>query len=148
MAMAYGGVTGVTSRRDSWQRAFYGLFDAHGPRGCNVAPRCNAVPCYKLSHRSILCDHAVASVSVPLCCWSGRASASPADASAADDGRRIERTFRFGNFRESLTFVQQVGELAEAEGHHPDNLNRDGHTKRVRPSYGKRINVIPRTRLR
>jgi 4a-hydroxytetrahydrobiopterin dehydratase len=37
-----------------------------------------------------------------------------------DEARRIERTFRFGNFREALTFVQHVGELAEAEGHHPD----------------------------
>jgi 4a-hydroxytetrahydrobiopterin dehydratase len=37
-----------------------------------------------------------------------------------DDAHRIERTFRFKNFREALTFVQQVGELAEAEGHHPD----------------------------
>jgi 4a-hydroxytetrahydrobiopterin dehydratase len=25
-----------------------------------------------------------------------------------------------GNFRESLAFVQKIGELAEAEGHHPD----------------------------
>jgi len=32
----------------------------------------------------------------------------------------IERTFRFRNFREALAFVQQVGELAESEGHHPD----------------------------
>lgn len=37
-----------------------------------------------------------------------------------DDARRIERTFRFGNFREALAFVQQVGGLSEAEGHHPD----------------------------
>ena len=37
-----------------------------------------------------------------------------------DDASRIERTFRFRNFREALTFVAQVGELAEAEGHHPD----------------------------
>jgi 4a-hydroxytetrahydrobiopterin dehydratase len=36
-----------------------------------------------------------------------------------DDDRRIERTFRFHNFREALAFVQQVGELAESEGHHP-----------------------------
>jgi 4a-hydroxytetrahydrobiopterin dehydratase len=28
-----------------------------------------------------------------------------------DDARRIERTFRFHNFREALAFVQQVGEL-------------------------------------
>jgi 4a-hydroxytetrahydrobiopterin dehydratase len=37
-----------------------------------------------------------------------------------DDAHRIERTFRFRNFRESLAFAQQVGELAEAEAHHPD----------------------------
>jgi 4a-hydroxytetrahydrobiopterin dehydratase len=36
-----------------------------------------------------------------------------------DDARRIERTYRFKNFREALAFVQGVGELAEAEGHHP-----------------------------
>ena len=38
----------------------------------------------------------------------------------ADDARLIRRTFRFGNFREALAFVHAVGELAEAEGHHPD----------------------------
>src|SRR5258706_6010257 len=37
-----------------------------------------------------------------------------------DDARRIERTFRFRNFREALGFVQRVGDLAESEGHHPD----------------------------
>jgi len=37
-----------------------------------------------------------------------------------DDSTRIERTFKLRNFREALTFVQQVGELAESEGHHPD----------------------------
>ena len=37
-----------------------------------------------------------------------------------DDAHRIERTFRFSNFREALTFVRQIGELAETEGHHPD----------------------------
>ena len=37
-----------------------------------------------------------------------------------DDGTRIERTFRFGNFREAFALVQRVSELAEAEGHHPD----------------------------
>jgi len=40
--------------------------------------------------------------------------------SYADDAHRIERTFRFRNFREALAFVQRVGELAETEGHHPD----------------------------
>src|SRR5499426_4777562 len=37
-----------------------------------------------------------------------------------DDSHRIERTFRFGNFREALGFVRNVGDLAEDEGHHPD----------------------------
>ena len=43
-----------------------------------------------------------------------------ADWELRDDARRIERTFRFRNFREALGFVQRVGELAESEGHHPD----------------------------
>jgi 4a-hydroxytetrahydrobiopterin dehydratase len=37
-----------------------------------------------------------------------------------DDAKRIERTFKFRNFGEALRFVQQVGELAESEAHHPD----------------------------
>jgi 4a-hydroxytetrahydrobiopterin dehydratase len=37
-----------------------------------------------------------------------------------DDAHRIERTFRFQNFGEALSFVRLVGELAEAERHHPD----------------------------
>lgn len=32
----------------------------------------------------------------------------------------LEREFRFANFREALAFVNRVGELAEAENHHPD----------------------------
>ena len=44
-----------------------------------------------------------------------------------DDAHRIERTFRFRNFREALSFVQKVGELAEAEGHHPDISFGWGH---------------------
>ena len=37
-----------------------------------------------------------------------------------DDARRIERKFKFRNFGEALKFVERVGELAEAEAHHPD----------------------------
>jgi 4a-hydroxytetrahydrobiopterin dehydratase len=37
-----------------------------------------------------------------------------------DEGRRIERTFRFGNFEQALAFVSKIGALAESEGHHPD----------------------------
>ena len=36
------------------------------------------------------------------------------------DATRIERDFKFGNFAEAMSFVNQVGDLAEAEGHHPD----------------------------
>ena len=32
----------------------------------------------------------------------------------------LERTFEFEGFREALGFVNRVGELAEAENHHPD----------------------------
>ena len=37
-----------------------------------------------------------------------------------ENATRIERTFKFGDFAESLRFVERVAELAEAEGHHPD----------------------------
>jgi 4a-hydroxytetrahydrobiopterin dehydratase len=37
-----------------------------------------------------------------------------------DDAHRIEGEFRFKNFREALSFVDRVGELAESQGHHPD----------------------------
>jgi 4a-hydroxytetrahydrobiopterin dehydratase len=37
-----------------------------------------------------------------------------------DEARRIERTFRFQDFGRALGFVREIGELAEAEGHHPD----------------------------
>jgi len=36
------------------------------------------------------------------------------------DGHRLERTFRFANFREANAFANRVGELAEAEDHHPE----------------------------
>ncbi|MCS7005948.1 MAG: 4a-hydroxytetrahydrobiopterin dehydratase [Thermoleophilia bacterium] len=32
----------------------------------------------------------------------------------------LERTFTFSSFRDALAFVNRVGELAEAENHHPD----------------------------
>ena len=37
-----------------------------------------------------------------------------------DGAKRIERKFTFKNFKESLAFVNQVGAVAEDEGHHPD----------------------------
>jgi 4a-hydroxytetrahydrobiopterin dehydratase len=38
----------------------------------------------------------------------------------SDDGTQISREFRFRNFSEALAFVNEVGTIAEAEGHHPD----------------------------
>ena len=39
-----------------------------------------------------------------------------------NDGKRIERGFRFKTFAQALDFVNAVGAIAEAEGHHPDIL--------------------------
>jgi 4a-hydroxytetrahydrobiopterin dehydratase len=35
-------------------------------------------------------------------------------------GAEIRRSYRFRDFREALAFVNRVGGLAEAAGHHPD----------------------------
>lgn len=37
-----------------------------------------------------------------------------------DNGIRLERRFTFKTFAAALAFVNRVGDLAEAEGHHPD----------------------------
>jgi 4a-hydroxytetrahydrobiopterin dehydratase len=42
------------------------------------------------------------------------------DSQLLEKAHRIERGFQFRNFREALTFVQEIGELAEAERHHPN----------------------------
>jgi 4a-hydroxytetrahydrobiopterin dehydratase len=34
--------------------------------------------------------------------------------------RQLEKEYHFKNFREALGFTNQVGELAEAQGHHPE----------------------------
>jgi 4a-hydroxytetrahydrobiopterin dehydratase len=34
--------------------------------------------------------------------------------------KSLFRKFKFKNFKESLEFINKVGEIAEAEGHHPD----------------------------
>ena len=38
----------------------------------------------------------------------------------AEANGALEREFRFRDFAEALAFVNRVGELAEAEDHHPD----------------------------
>lgn len=37
-----------------------------------------------------------------------------------ENGKAICRAYTFKNFVQALRFVNSVGELAEAEGHHPD----------------------------
>ena len=36
------------------------------------------------------------------------------------DEHHIKRAFTFPDFKQALTFVNRVGELAEEQGHHPD----------------------------
>jgi 4a-hydroxytetrahydrobiopterin dehydratase len=42
---------------------------------------------------------------------------------------QLERELKFKNFREALDFTNKVGELAEAEGHHPDIFLAWGQVK-------------------
>ena len=37
-----------------------------------------------------------------------------------EDGHHLTKTYRFDDFASALAFVNRVGALAEAEGHHPD----------------------------
>jgi len=45
------------------------------------------------------------------------------------DDQRLEKTFRFKNFREALDFTVRVGEIAEGLGHHPDIFLAWGQVK-------------------
>ena len=36
------------------------------------------------------------------------------------DEHHLSKEYRFPNFADALAFVNRVGEIAEAEGHHPD----------------------------
>jgi 4a-hydroxytetrahydrobiopterin dehydratase len=52
---------------------------------------------------------------------SGRGGeAGAAGTTGAAGARRLEKQYRFPDFRQALAFVNRVGELAEQEGHHPD----------------------------
>jgi 4a-hydroxytetrahydrobiopterin dehydratase len=39
---------------------------------------------------------------------------------SAVDHHHLARTYRFKNFAEALAFTNNVGEMAEAQNHHPD----------------------------
>ena len=45
--------------------------------------------------------------------------------------RHLEKEYRFKDFREALNFTNRVGELAEAQGHHPDIYLAWGKVKLV-----------------
>jgi 4a-hydroxytetrahydrobiopterin dehydratase len=36
------------------------------------------------------------------------------------DGHHLEKQYKFPDFAQALAFVNRIGEIAEAEGHHPD----------------------------
>jgi len=42
------------------------------------------------------------------------------DWSLTDDGKCIERTFKFSGYHRTIAFVNAVAWIAESEGHHPD----------------------------
>ncbi|MCH9008135.1 4a-hydroxytetrahydrobiopterin dehydratase [candidate division KSB1 bacterium] len=46
-----------------------------------------------------------------------------------EDIERLERTYSFDNFAHALSFTNKVGEVAEAEGHHPALLTEWGKVK-------------------
>jgi len=37
-----------------------------------------------------------------------------------DSEHKLRRQFKLKNFKEAMSFVQKVADIAEAEGHHPD----------------------------
>ncbi len=45
------------------------------------------------------------------------------------DEHHIEKEYSFKNFREALAFTNNVGEIAEQEGHHPDIFLTYGKVK-------------------
>lgn len=38
----------------------------------------------------------------------------------SDDATRIRRRYRLGDFAEAIEFVEEIAEVAEDQGHHPD----------------------------
>jgi len=37
-----------------------------------------------------------------------------------ENGKKIAKEFAFKNFKEAMAFINNVADLAESEGHHPD----------------------------
>jgi 4a-hydroxytetrahydrobiopterin dehydratase len=36
------------------------------------------------------------------------------------EDKKIEKDFKFKNFKEAISFINRIAEIAESEGHHPD----------------------------
>ena len=47
----------------------------------------------------------------------------------AVDGHHLEKEYKFKNFVEALAFTNQVGAIAEEQGHHPDIYLRWGKVR-------------------
>jgi 4a-hydroxytetrahydrobiopterin dehydratase len=45
------------------------------------------------------------------------------------EGKKLTKSFRFGNFVEAVDFVNKITPVAEAEGHHPDLVVRWGEVR-------------------
>ena len=45
------------------------------------------------------------------------------------EGKKLSKSFRFGNFVEAVDFVNKITPVAEAEGHHPDLVVRWGEVR-------------------
>ena len=46
-----------------------------------------------------------------------------------DSIKKLDRVYRFPDFRQALDFTNQLGDLAEAEGHHPRLVTEWGRVK-------------------
>lgn len=47
-----------------------------------------------------------------------------------EDGiKKLDRSFRFGDFQAALAFTNRVGDLAEEEGHHPRLITEWGNVR-------------------
>jgi len=68
-----------------------------------------------------------------------------------DGIKRLERSFRFRNFAQALLFTDQVGALAEEEGHHPRLVTEWGRvtvtwwTHKIRGLHGNDFIMAAKT---
>lgn len=58
-----------------------------------------------------------------------------------DNILRIKKNYKFKDFKEALNFVNKVGSVAEAEGHHP-NINLHDWNKVEIENYTHKINGL------